>query len=190
VQPAAFWDLTPNELKLCVEASNDQTMADRERDMWWAWHVAFLHRVDVKHFPKLSELMRGLRPKVVPKDEASRRKVGDELMAALLQLPVAAKPEPGSPEAAKPKDIVIFPDTVSKHPGKSLDASDAAEKSVPETSVPEVLPVPDQSAPDQSVSGQGAEQAAGAPPDRSLPPTRFSPSEPSFPAPPETPDEA
>lgn len=155
-------------------------MADRERDMWWAWHVAFLHRVDVKHFPKLSELMRGLRPKAVPKGEADRKKVGDELLAALLQLPVAAKPEPGTPEANKPKDIVIFPDKVAKPPAPP--------------------PVPEEAVPGQDVE-QGAEQATVSSPDRPLPPTHFSkdpdpippgssPDVSSVASPSETPDEA
>ena len=91
LKPNDFWDLTPNELKLCVEATNDRVMAERERDLWVSWHTAFLHRVEVKYFPKLSELMAKLRPGADSDDaKPDTKAVSRDLMNALLQLP--AKP--------------------------------------------------------------------------------------------------
>ena len=108
IQPDSFWSMTPNELKLCVEAQNDQTLAERERDMWWAWHVAFLHRVDVKHFPKLTDLIKGLKPRptgdvVQPSD---RKQMSRDLMNALLQFPTAQRTDGVN---GRTTDVIVFP---------------------------------------------------------------------------------
>ena len=89
--------MTPFELRLCLEARNEDLVDDRARDLWKAWHTAYLGRVD--KFPHLSELM----PKILqhkPGGEnnavngaSSKSDVGVELMNALLQLP-AAPPRP------------------------------------------------------------------------------------------------
>jgi hypothetical protein len=66
-----------------------------------SWHTAFLHRVDVKHFPKLSELMAKLRP--AGKSDDARpdpKSVGRDLMNALLQLPAATKDQAKEAAAA------------------------------------------------------------------------------------------
>jgi hypothetical protein len=111
--PAAFWDLTPHELKLCVESANDRVIAERERDVWIAWHTAFLHRVDLKHFPKLTEMLEKIRPvNKVKAEKPNPQNVGIELMNALLQLPAAPpKPKGGAEGVASGK--------------KALDASDS-----------------------------------------------------------------
>jgi hypothetical protein len=85
-----------------------------------SWHTAFLHRVDVKHFPKLSELMAKLRPAGKSDDaKPDTKSVGRDLMNALLQLPAATKdqakdaaaaaaspqePSPPSPEQEAPAE--------------------------------------------------------------------------------------
>ena len=126
ILPEAFWNMTPNELRLCVEAANDQHLAERERDIWWAWHVAFLHRVDVKHFPKLTDLVKSLRPK--PKSSTTnpddRKIMSRNLMNALLQFPTAPRPpkdQDGVGQDGRSADIVIFPASDQPVSGNSPD---------------------------------------------------------------------
>lgn len=92
VRPAEFWGLTPFETRLCIEASNDAVLDDCRRDLSLAWHTAWMHRVDAKHFPRLSELVKIGDKGGKPADaERPADDVGVGLMNALLQLPANIK---------------------------------------------------------------------------------------------------
>lgn len=97
-----FWEQTPFETKLCVEAYNDQRLDDDERSMHTAWHTAYFHRV--KDMPRLSEMLAPYRnAKGLSVKEAARAAKGSatsepdpdmsrNLMNALLQFPAGKVP--------------------------------------------------------------------------------------------------
>jgi hypothetical protein len=78
-------------------------IAERERDIWVSWHTAYLHRIDVKHFPKLTEMLERLKPstKAGPEQPQDRKTLSRNLMNALLQLPTAPPPPKDSPTGAR-----------------------------------------------------------------------------------------
>jgi hypothetical protein len=100
-----FWEQTPFETRLCVEAYNDQRLDEDERSMHTAWHTAYFHRV--KDMPRLSEMLapyrkaKGLTVKEAAR--AAKASSGSEasapdpdmsrnLMNALLQFPAGKVP--------------------------------------------------------------------------------------------------
>jgi hypothetical protein len=107
--------MTPFELRLCLEARNEDLVDDRAKDLWVAWHTAYLGRVD--KFPHLGELMPKILEHKTSKDDKDgggnrpKSSVGIDLMNALLKLP-AAPPPPNAESIGQPGSRV------------SLDASD------------------------------------------------------------------
>jgi hypothetical protein len=89
--------MTPFELRLCLEARNENLVDDRARDLWQAWHTAYLGRVD--KFPHLNELMPKILQHGKPEDSEAKPKssVGLDLMNALLKLPTAPPPPKDPP---------------------------------------------------------------------------------------------
>lgn len=76
IAPLAFWDMTPREVLVALEAAVWQTEREQERMLALAWHTAYLQRV--KTLPSLQSLLRSLQPdKGVP--IAERRKEFAEL---------------------------------------------------------------------------------------------------------------
>jgi len=99
IQPAAFWALTPNETRICVEAHVDAEGAARERDLWAAWHGAYMQRCDAKHFPRLEDLIR--RPARAPDDKAA---LAENLKAALMRVRPTGRGD--LPPAQTPQEAV------------------------------------------------------------------------------------
>jgi hypothetical protein len=89
--------MTPFELRLCLEARNENLVDDRARDLWHAWHTAYLGRVD--KFPHLNELMPKILQHGKPEEAENKPKssVGLDLMNALLKLPTAPPPPKDPP---------------------------------------------------------------------------------------------
>lgn len=88
--------MTPFELRLCLESRNESLVDDRAKDLWVAWHTAYLGRVD--KFPHLGELMPKILEHGKSKDDKDgggnrpKSSVGIDLMNALLTLPAAPPP--------------------------------------------------------------------------------------------------
>jgi len=70
---AAFWELTPRETLMTIEAAIWRRRQERERDLWLAWHMAALQRA--KRLPTLKRLLSGMTParRLSAADEAARR---------------------------------------------------------------------------------------------------------------------
>lgn len=117
VPTGEFWDQTPFETRLCVEAFNENRLDEDERSMHTAWHTAYFHRI--KDMPRLSEMLAPYRKHkaaaakttaaVAPAASASPSGVDPnmsrDLMNALLQFPAGTVPgerlgnKSNSPEA-------------------------------------------------------------------------------------------
>jgi hypothetical protein len=111
-----FWEQTPFETKLCVEAYNDQRLDDDERSMHTAWHTAYFYRI--KDMPRLSEMLapyrkaKGVSAGATAAAAASSTAASSDpdpemsrnLMNALLQFPAGTVPgerigsKPDTPE--------------------------------------------------------------------------------------------
>lgn len=98
ILPDAFWRMTPFELRLCIEASNESLADEMRKLLWLAWHTGYLGRVD--KFPHLSELMPkvlgGATAKADP--DAQRKAMSRDLMNALMRL----RPNPENASGAEP----------------------------------------------------------------------------------------
>ena len=99
VPTAAFWEQTPFETRLCVEAYNEIRLDENELFMHTAWHVGDFSRV--KDMPRLSEMLapyRKSRQIEVKAKEAVETAAGPDpemsrnLMNALLQFPAGKVP--------------------------------------------------------------------------------------------------
>jgi hypothetical protein len=103
--------MTPFELRLCLEARNENLVDDRARDLWHAWHTAYLGRVD--KFPHLGELMPKILQHDKPEDAGAKSKpdpnLSRNLMNALLQLPAAPPPPKDPPPASSDADVPTDP---------------------------------------------------------------------------------
>ena len=97
IQPAAFWALTPNETRICVEAHVAAEEAARERDLWAAWHGAYMQRCDAKHFPRLEDLLRRPAKPAADTPEA-KRALAEDLKAALMRVRPTGRGDPPPPQ--------------------------------------------------------------------------------------------
>lgn len=52
-----FWDMTPAETLMALEAAAKRTEMEQRRLAWLAWHIAALQRA--KRIPDLNRLLRG-----------------------------------------------------------------------------------------------------------------------------------
>jgi hypothetical protein len=67
LSPSQFWDTTPRELALYARARAHRAEEDLRRQLFLAWHIAALIRID--KLPPLDEL---LAPAAQPKEGAER----------------------------------------------------------------------------------------------------------------------
>ncbi len=114
IKPAEFWEQTPHETRLCVEAYNDIRLDEDERFMHTAWHIGYFTRI--KDMPRLSEMLApyrnrsGLKSGVKKNDIPVQASSGTDpemsrnLMNALLQFPAGKVPGERVGNAAKPPE--------------------------------------------------------------------------------------
>ena len=116
VPTGEFWEQTPFETRLCVEAFNENRLDEDERCMHTAWHTAYFHRI--KDMPRLSEMLAPYRKHKAVSAKATAAAASPDasgsgvdpnmstnLMNALLQFPAGTVPgerlgnKSNSPEA-------------------------------------------------------------------------------------------
>jgi hypothetical protein len=114
IKPAEFWDQTPYETRLCVEAYNDIRLDEEERFMHTAWHIGYFTRV--KDMPRLSEMLAPYRNRSALKSDVKKNDVpaapspgrdpdlSRNLMNALLQFPAGQVPGERVGKNAKPPE--------------------------------------------------------------------------------------
>lgn len=74
-----FWDLTPAEVTLAIEAAVWQAEQDHRMRAWAVWHVAALSRT--KRLPALSRLIQSPEAKPLSEEEAVERRSEFEEMS-------------------------------------------------------------------------------------------------------------
>lgn len=77
----AFWEMTPRELNMVLDAANWQRMRSHNQTAWLAWHVAALQRT--KRIPPLRRLMMRSKPKSGDADLEARGREHEEMIARM-----------------------------------------------------------------------------------------------------------
>ena len=79
---AEFWDLTPRETWITIEAAGWRAERDARRDVALAWHVAALARTKI--LPSLRQLLHPPKARKLEGEELERRRAEHAGMVAAL----------------------------------------------------------------------------------------------------------
>jgi hypothetical protein len=77
-----FWDLTPRETFLAIDAAGWRTEQAARRDVALAWHVAALSRT--KTLPSLARLLKPPKARVLEGEELEKRRTEHAAMVDAL----------------------------------------------------------------------------------------------------------
>lgn len=62
VSPVDFWQLTPYQTNLVLEAFGDKRIMAHNDSAWMMWHNALLSRIQSEKFPPLKDFIRHDKP--------------------------------------------------------------------------------------------------------------------------------